>query len=96
MKKYPKSIMCDDRGQLVIPKDIRNDVGVNEGTGFLLYVLTDEGILLKKIDSPPLDTHITILDELEQKADKLNINPKNLKKSIQEYEKVKEGNLELI
>ena len=96
MKRYPKPVKCDDRGQLVIPRDIRNDLGVTEGTGFLLYELTAEGILLKKIEPQALDAHIDILNEIEQKADKLAIKPANLKKSIERYEKKKEGNLELI
>jgi AbrB family looped-hinge helix DNA binding protein len=96
MKKYSKTIKCDERGQIVIPRDIRSDLNIQEGTGFLLYMLTKEGILLKKIDSTPLDAHIDILNEIEQKSDKLNIKKDNLKKSIKEYEKIKEGNLELI
>ncbi len=96
MKKYSKAIKCDERGQLVIPKDIRADLGIEEGTGFLMYMLTKEGILLRKIESQPLDIHHDILNEIEQKADKLNIKKENLKKSIKDYEKIKEGNLELI
>jgi len=96
MKKYPKSIKCDERGQMVIPKDIRSDLGIEEGTGFLLYTLTKEGILLKKIDAQPLNIHHEILNEIEQKAEKISMKKDNLKKSIKRYEKVKEGNLELI
>ncbi|MCB9358460.1 AbrB/MazE/SpoVT family DNA-binding domain-containing protein [Candidatus Woesearchaeota archaeon] len=96
MKKYPKSIKCDERGQLVIPRDIRSDLNIGEGTGFLLYTITKEGVLLKKIDPAPLDMHHEILNEIEAKSDKLAIKKENLKKAIKEYEKVKEGNLELI
>jgi AbrB family looped-hinge helix DNA binding protein len=96
MKKYSKSIKCDERGQLVIPRDIRSDLGIQEGTGFLLYTITKEGILLKKIESQPLDNHHDILNEIEQKSDKLGIKKDNLKKAIKDYERVKEGNLELI
>jgi AbrB family looped-hinge helix DNA binding protein len=96
MKKYSRSVKCDERGQLVIPRDIRSDLNIQEGTGFLLYVITKEGILLKKIESQPLDTHHDILNEIEQKSDKLNIKKENLKKAVRQYEKIKEGNLELI
>ncbi|MFT4303352.1 MAG: AbrB/MazE/SpoVT family DNA-binding domain-containing protein [Candidatus Woesearchaeota archaeon] len=96
MKKYPKSISCDERGQLVIPRDIRSDLNIEEGTGFLLYSITNEGILLKKIEPAPLDIHHDILNEIEAKSDKLGIKKDNLKKSIKEYQKVKQGNLELI
>jgi len=96
MKKYPKSIRCDERGQLVIPRDIRSDLSIQEGTGFLLYTVTKEGILLKKIEAQPLDIHHEILNEIEQKAEKLNLKRDNLKKSIKNYEIITEGNLELI
>lgn len=96
MKKYHKQIKCDNRGQLVIPKDIRSDLSVEEGTGFLLYTITKEGILLKKIDPEPLDSHEEIISEVSKKAEKLNIKKENLKKSIKNYEKLKEGNLEII
>jgi AbrB family looped-hinge helix DNA binding protein len=96
MKKYPKPIQCDERGQLVIPKDIRSDLGIEEGTGFLLYTITSEGILLKKIEPSPLDIHHEVLNEIEQKAEKLGLKKDNLKKSIKAYEKVTEGKLELI
>lgn len=96
MKKYSKAVKCDERGQLVIPRDIRLDLNIHEGTGFLLYEITKEGILLKKIESEPLDNHHDILNEIEQKSEKIGIKKDNLKKSITTYQKIKEGNLELI
>ena len=82
MKKYHKQIKCDLRGQLVIPKDIRSDLNIEEGTGFLLYTIIKEGILLKKIEPQSLDYHEEILSEVNAKADKLNIKKENLKKSV--------------
>jgi AbrB family looped-hinge helix DNA binding protein len=96
MKRYPKIVQCDSRGQIVIPKDIRRDLHVDEGTGFWMYSITDEGILLKKINDLPLDQNQTILDEIDEKADKLKIKKSNLKKSVDKYKKTKEGNLEVI
>ncbi len=96
MKKYHKQIKCDSRGQMVIPKDIRSDLSIEEGTGFLLYTITKEGILLKKIEPQPLDHHEEILAEVQAKADKLDIKKDNLKKAIKTYEKLREGNLEII
>jgi len=96
MKKYPKIVQCDSRGQIVIPKDIRRDLHVDEGTGFWMYSITDEGILLKKIDTLPLDKNQQILSELDEKADKLKIKKSNVKKSVDRYKKTKEGNLEVI
>lgn len=96
MKKYPKIVQCDKRGQIVIPKDIRVELGIDEGTGFLMYSITNEGILLKKIDPTPLENNKEILDELENKAKKIKIDPKNIEKSKKKYKKTKSGNLEVI
>jgi len=96
MKKYPKIVQCDKRGQIVIPKDIRADLGVEEGTGFFMYVVTDEGILLKKIDKPELSDHEKILNEINEKSEKIGLDKKNLEKSKNDYKKDKEGGFDLI
>ncbi len=96
MKKYPKIVQCDSRGQIVIPKDIRRDLKIDEGTGFWMYSVTNEGILLKKIDVLPLDENKEMLDEIEDKADKLKIKKSNITDSVKKYKKTKDGNLEVI
>lgn len=96
MKKYNKQIKCDERGQIVIPRDIRSDLGIDEGTGFFIYVITDEGILLKKIESEPLSSHSELLNEIEAKSDKLKLKKENLKKSVKNYNQILKGNLEII
>ncbi len=96
MKKYPKIVQCDSRGQIVIPKDIRQDLKIDEGTGFWMYSVTNEGILLKKIDVLPLDENEDVLKEIKTKADKLKIKKSNISDSVKKYRKTKEGNLEVI
>jgi AbrB family looped-hinge helix DNA binding protein len=96
MKKFPKILQCDKRGQIVIPKDIRRELGIDEGTGFWLYTITDEGILLKKISMPELSSNRAIIEELKSKADKIDVKEENIDKSIEDYKKTKEGNLDLI
>ncbi len=96
MKKYPKIVQCDSRGQIVIPKDLRRDLKIDEGTGFWMYSVTNEGILLKKIDVLPLDENKEMLDEIEDKADKLKIKKSNITDSVKKYKKTKDGNLEVI
>ena len=96
MKKYPKLVQCDSRGQIVIPKDIRRDLRIDEGTGFWMYSVTDEGILLKKVDIKPLEDNTKILDEIKAKSSKLKIKRENIEKSVKKYKKTKDGNLEVI
>ena len=42
-----KIVQVDSRGQIVIPKDVREKLGVSEKTGFVLYSISDEGMFLK-------------------------------------------------
>lgn len=96
VKKYPKLVQCDRRGQIVIPKDVRRELKIDEGTGFWMYTLTEEGILLKKIESPSLAKHSGIVKGLEEKSEKLKIKKKNIRKSLQKYKKTTEGGLDVI
>jgi len=96
MKKFPKIVQADNRGQIVIPKDIRTELGIEEGTGFYMYTVTDEGILLKKIDAKELSEQKELVEELKDKAEKIGLNKKNLEKAVKSYKKTKEGNLEVV
>ena len=49
MSKYPILVQADKRGQIVIPKNIRLELGINKKVGFTVYSITKEGILLKKV-----------------------------------------------
>ena len=96
MKKYPKLVQCDSRGQIVIPKDIRQEIVIEEGTGFFVYSIANEGILLKKIDAKELSEEKEMLDELKSKADKVRLNKKSLDSALQKYKRTKKGNLEVL
>lgn len=96
MKKYPRIVQCDARGQIVIPKEIRTDLGVEEGTGFYIYSVSNEGILLKKIDVPELSDSDPVIKELKDKADKISIKKEKIDKTIKDYKKTKEGGLDLL
>ena len=95
MKKYPKIVQADKRGQIVIPKDIRSELGIDESTGFWVYSICDEGILLKKIDAPKLEKDPAV-KEINEKSENLDIKKKNVEKTLMQYKKTKEGNLEII
>ena len=95
MKRYPKVIQCDERGQLVIPKVIRTDLGIGTGTGFWLHCITEEGILLKKVEAPDLKDD-EMVKEIKEKAEKLGLNKSNLNKTLASYDNKTEGNLEVI
>lgn len=96
MKKFPKLVQCDKRGQIVIPKEIRQDLNIEEGTGFFMYSISDEGILLKKIEEKDLDDNDEIIREIKEKADKISIDPEKIDKTLDDYKKTKKGGLDLI
>jgi AbrB family looped-hinge helix DNA binding protein len=96
MKKYPKLVQCDARGQIVIPKDVRRELHIEEGTGFYMYTITDEGILLKKVAQKELADHKEILTELQENGGKIGIEKKALDTSVKKYRKDKEGGLDII
>ena len=95
MKKYPKIVQCDKRGQIVIPKDIRQELDIDEGSGFFMYAIDGEGILLKKIETKELGEE-EVMKKLDEKADKIGISRKKLKETAEKYRKTKKGRLEII
>ncbi|MBN2422027.1 AbrB/MazE/SpoVT family DNA-binding domain-containing protein [Candidatus Woesearchaeota archaeon] len=96
MKKYPKLVQADKRGQIVIPKEIREELDIDETTGFIVYSISDEGILLKKIQPEELADNDPVINKIKEKSAKLKINPKNIDKTIQDYKKIKKGKLDII
>ena len=96
MKKYPKIVQCDSRGQIVIPKDMRRELGISEGDGFFIYSISDEGLVLKKIRAVELSEQTSIIDELKDKAVKIGIDKKKIDSAVKKYKRDKEGNLEVI
>lgn len=96
MKRYPKIIQIDSRGQIVIPKDIRAEVNIDEGTGFYVYAISDDSILLKKIPVKELEENDPAILELKEKAEKIGLSKKKVDKAIADYKKTKQGRLELI
>lgn len=96
MKKFPKIVQCDGRGQIVIPKDMRVELGIDEGTGFWMFSITEEGILLKMIPNQTISEDDHIMREITQKANKIDVKTDNVKKSVQAYKKRKGGRLEEI
>ncbi|MBI4738124.1 AbrB/MazE/SpoVT family DNA-binding domain-containing protein [Candidatus Woesearchaeota archaeon] len=93
MKKYPKIVQCDARGQIVIPKDVRQELGIEAGTGFWMFTVTSEGILLKKIPLEELSPHDHIVSEVKEHATKIGMSSRNIDKAVEQHKK-KFGKLE--
>ncbi|HLC98394.1 MAG TPA: AbrB/MazE/SpoVT family DNA-binding domain-containing protein [Candidatus Nanoarchaeia archaeon] len=91
MRKYAKPVSCDSRGQLVIPKEVRKELSIEEGTGFWVFFLEKEGILLKRITDESVDAHDPVIHEMLEKSAKLGVEKANLNKTIQNYQKKEKG-----
>ncbi len=96
MKKHPRLVQADRRGQIVIPKEIRDELGIDETTGFFVYSISDEGILLKKVKPQTLTSDDPVVREIMEKSDRIDVRRKNVEKAVQDYRKTKEGGLDLI
>lgn len=96
MKKYPKTISSDYKGQLVIPKEARKELSIEEGTAFWIFVIENEGILLKKISGERLSEHDLMVIEFKENAEKIAISKSNIEKSVEKYRKKKKMALEEI
>ncbi len=89
MKKYPKLVQVDARGQIVIPKDVRVALGLDESSGFYVYV-TKTGIFLKQVEPPDISDDED-LKEIEQNAEKIGLDKKSLDKLKDDYSRNKGG-----
>ena len=94
MKKYPKIVQCDKRGQIVIPKDIRQELDIDEGSAFWMYSITEEGILLKLVPKDELSDHSFVINQLKEKSDKIGVASEKIDKTVSEYKKKPKGRLE--
>jgi len=94
MNRYAKIVQTDVRGQIVIPKEVRQELSIVEGTGFYVYLIENEGILLKMIPSKELGDQTHIISEIEVNAEKIDVKKSNVDKSIQKYKKTSKGNIQ--
>jgi len=96
VKKYPKIVQCDKRGQIVIPKDIRQELDIDEGTGFWMFSISDEGVLLKKIPAQELKEYDPLVTKIKEKADAIGLKKELLDDTVKKYKRTKQGKLEVL
>lgn len=96
MKRYAKIIQTDGRGQIVIPKDVRQALDIEEGTGFYVYIIENEGILLKTIPLKELGEHKQLVEEISISGPKIDVKKKNVESSVDNYKKQGKGNIQNI
>lgn len=75
-------VTMSSRGQLVIPKSIRNEMGLRERDKFII-VRDNENVILRKIKKGQPDKKLlSLLDEFARKFEEARISPEELKDEI--------------
>jgi AbrB family looped-hinge helix DNA binding protein len=69
------------RGQVVIPEEVRNEVGLNEGDQFVVIGQGDT-VILKVIAPPKLEDFQELLSQARAEAKKAGVKKADLKSAI--------------
>jgi len=76
------------KGQVVIPEEVRNSLGLKAGDLFIVIGRGD-AVILKTITEPSLDQFEGLLEEAQNKAKKAGMKKIDLKKAIEKVRKKK-------
>ena len=79
----PSTTKLSTRGQVVIPEEIRNRLGLEPGAQF---VVIGEGdvVVLKTLSPPDLGELKPLLDEVQKAAEAAGVTPEDVEKAISE------------
>ena len=69
------------KGQVVIPEEVRNDLGLNEGDQFVV-IRQGDAVILKVITPPRLEEFQELLSQARAEAKKAGIKKADLKSRI--------------
>lgn len=61
------------RGQICIPNDIREDMGLQEGSK-VIFVLSDDSLIMKKVNMKSFEEITKPLREAEKKIEEKDVN----------------------
>jgi AbrB family looped-hinge helix DNA binding protein len=74
------------KGQVVIPEELRNQLGLKAGTHFVV-VGRDDTVILKAVSQPNLGNIAGLLAEAKRKAQKAGLKPSDIRKAINDVRK---------
>ena len=78
MRKLATTKMSS-KGQVVIPEEIRNQLGLHAGDQFIV-VASDNVVILKIIEPPQLNEFDHLINDAQKKAKKAGLTKKRQKK----------------
>ncbi|TAK76634.1 MAG: AbrB/MazE/SpoVT family DNA-binding domain-containing protein [Gammaproteobacteria bacterium] len=76
------------KGQIVIPEDVRINLGLHAGDQFVV-VGKDDVIMLKLISAPPVEKFNHLIKVAREQASKAKLRKTSVKKAIEEARKRK-------
>lgn len=84
----PATTKMSSRGQVVIPEEIRDQLGLVPGTRF---VVMGEGdvVILKTLKMPTMEEFDELIEEIQRQVDKAGITPEDVKRVIREVRRKK-------
>jgi AbrB family looped-hinge helix DNA binding protein len=84
----PATTRLSSKGQVVIPEEIRNRLGLEAGAQF---VVVGEGdvVVLKALKAPRMSDFKALLDEAEKSAEAAGLTPADVERAISEVRKDK-------
>jgi len=84
----PSTTKLSTRGQVVIPEEIRNRLGLEPGDQF---VVIGEGdvVVLKSVQAPKLEELKGLLDKVQKAAKTAGVTPEDVERAIQEVRRSK-------
>ena len=71
------------RGQIVIPRDVREKLHLEAGSKFVVFPL-DDSIVLKKLEIPTLEKWDKVMKPLREEAKRKKLTYKDIDKMVQE------------
>jgi AbrB family looped-hinge helix DNA binding protein len=79
----PSTTKLSSRGQVVIPEEIRNRLGLEPGAQF---VVVGEGdvVILKALKPPKMEEFKALLDRVQKAAKAAGVTPEDVEKAIRE------------
>ncbi len=77
-----ETIRMSSKGQIVIPKEIRNEIRADDGTVFAVISGGNDSVILKKVETPSKKDLIEELERIakegRKRAEKLSIKEKDV------------------
>ena len=79
----PSTTKMSSKGQVVIPEAIRNRLGLEPGTQFVVVADRDT-IILKEVEAPSMDGFESLLNEARRQARKVGLKRSDIADTIAE------------